>query len=442
MKTYKIYIMFAILIIMAGLGWWFFNSYGEFEQPEIKLSRDIQVIGPRSTLDISFMDAKSGLAQTTVSITQANNTRLLSTAKYSGKKVHQQTIPVTIDPASLKLHDGPAVLTISAVDNALWKNSATISKVINIDAVPPQIFLLTPTNHINPGGTCMILYRTSKPVMTTGIQVGNVFFPAYPTNISGKPCYIAYFALPIDVTPGGGHIKIVARDQGGNEAISSVPRLLLKKKFRNDKMALSENFLQRKMPEFLPINPALRDKTPIDIFIYVNTILRDENFKTIQTVCQKSEAKQLWQDTFLRMKDASPMALFGDRRFWTYNGRAVGESLHMGVDLASLATASIEAANSGVVAFSGPLGIYGNTVVIDHGFGLFTLYGHLSNINVSNGQRVKKEEIIGKSGLSGLAGGDHLHFSVIVGGQFVNPTEWWDPHWIADNVTKKMAVTF
>jgi len=442
MKTYKVYIIMAVVVLFAGLGWWFFNSYGEFEQPVIKLSRDIQAIGQRSTLDIAFEDAGSGLSQTTVSITQGNNTRILSSVNYPGKTTHQKTIPIIIDPIGLKLQDGPAVLTVTAVDNTLWKNSATVSKVISVDVIPPQVFLLTPTNHINPGGTCMILYRTSKPVAVSSVRVDDKIFPAYPVSVSGKPCYIAYFALPADVPSSGGIIKVYAQDQGGNETFATVPRLILKKKFRNDKMSLSDNFLQQKMPEFLPFNPTLRDKAPVDIFVYVNTVLRAENFKTIQAVCQKSEAKQLWQDTFLRMKDSSPMAMFGDKRTWMYKGKVIGDSVHLGADLASLANAPIEAANSGVIAFTGPLGIYGNTVMIDHGFGLFTLYAHLSNIKTQVGQSVKRGDVIGNSGLSGLAGGDHLHFSVIVGGQFVNPTEWWDPHWIADNVTKKMNVSF
>jgi len=91
-----------------------------------------------------------------------------------------------------------------------------------------------------------------------------------------------------------------------------------------------------------------------------------------------------------------------------------------------------------VVAFTGPLGIYGNTVVIDHGQGLFSLYSHLSSITTNVGKTVNKADLIGYSGVSGLAGGDHLHFSIIAGGQFVNPQEWWDPHWINDNVSKKL----
>jgi len=136
------------------------------------------------------------------------------------------------------------------------------------------------------------------------------------------------------------------------------------------------------------------------------------------------------------------MALYGDRRTYLYDGKPVGESVHMGVDLASTTQAAIEAANIGTVVFAGPLGIYGNAVIIDHGFGLFTLYSHLSSISVKSAQLVSRGSVIGASGLSGLAGGDHLHFGMLVGGQFVNPQEWWDPHWIKDNVMRKMEVSF
>jgi murein DD-endopeptidase MepM/ murein hydrolase activator NlpD len=142
------------------------------------------------------------------------------------------------------------------------------------------------------------------------------------------------------------------------------------------------------------------------------------------------------------MKDAAPMAQFGDHRIYVHAGKTVGESTHLGVDLASTANAPVEAANNGVVIHAGYLDIYGNMVLIDHGLGIFSLYAHLSSIDAKTGQAVKKGEVLGKSGLTGLAGGDHLHFSILVGGQFVNPTEWWDPHWIQDNITRKMQVSF
>ena len=274
----------------------------------------------------------------------------------------------------------------------------------------------------------------------SGVMVENQFFTSYPILISGKLFHIVYFALPVDAKQGVTRIKVVAKDMAGNEASLALPHLIKNKKFRYDKMNLSDNFLQQKMPDFQMSNPNLRGKTPVETFIFVNGQLRQDNLKTIQSMSQKSEPKQLWQDTFLRMKNASPMALFGDVRTYLFQGKVVGESVHEGVDLASTEHAPIEAANDGVVVFAGPLGIYGNAVMIDHGFGLFSLYGHQSIINVKMGQPVKKGDVIGNSGISGLAGGDHLHFALIVGSQFVNPQEWWDPHWIADNVTKKIAM--
>jgi len=406
------------------------------------MTEDIRALGRHSVLNIAVGDAKSGLRRVSVSITQGNRTQVISDRHYNAKTQHRDTLLLPIDSTALKLQDGPALLTIAATDQSLWSNTSSVSKTMDAEIVPPQIFLLTPTNYVSPGGTGMILYRTSKPVHTTGVFVDDIPFAAYPTTLSGKACYIVFFAMPIDNGSDRGRIRIVARDAGGNEATAVVPRLVLKKKFRNDKMALSDHFLQQKMPEFIAQNPALRDKTPIDIFVYVNSELRGKNNRTIEEIARKSGAKQLWQDTFLRMKDASPMAQFGDRRLWLYRGRPIGESVHMGVDLASTAKAPIEAANTGIIAFTGALGIYGNTVIIDHGQGLQTLYAHLSDIQVQNGQSIKRGEVIGHSGLSGLAGGDHLHFSMVVGGKFVNPTEWWDAHWIADNVTKKIPASF
>ena len=148
----------------------------------------------------------------------------------------------------------------------------------------------------------------------------------------------------------------------------------------------------------------------------------------------------MWEGTFARMNNAAPMALFGDQRTYMYDGKSLGNSIHLGIDLASTVHAPIEAANNGMVVFAGPLGIYGNAVMIDHGMGLLSLYGHLSAIETTVGKTVRKSEKIGLSGATGLAGGDHLHFSILVNGQFVNPQEWWDPHWIEDNVMKKMTI--
>ena len=70
--------------------------------------------------------------------------------------------------------------------------------------------------------------------------------------------------------------------------------------------------------------------------------------------------------------------------------------------------------------------------------GVASLYGHLSSVEVKAGDTVDAGQVLGRSGMTGLAGGDHLHFTMLVGGRPVNPVEWWDPHWIEDRVERKL----
>ena len=265
-----------------------------------------------------------------------------------------------------------------ATDHSLFNNQTILSQPVTINTVPPQIYLLNPVNHANQGGTCFIAFRTSKPSALTGVYVNNYFTPGYTILIDNKPTSLAYFAIPMDATKTKTIIKVFARDTAGNESMIAIPCLIKEKKFRADKMNLGETFLQQKMPEFQAMIPALQGKTLVEVFTYVNGQMRDDNFRTIQTICQKSSPNKLWEGTFLRMKNAQPMALFGDKRTYMAGGKAIANSVHAGVDLASNAHAAIEAANNGIVVFAGPLGIYGNAVIIDHGQGLFSLYGHMS----------------------------------------------------------------
>jgi murein DD-endopeptidase MepM/ murein hydrolase activator NlpD len=442
MKRSFWYTIVIVILLAAGGGAWFLMTVGEGKSPSAVADGDPGMIGKQKLLKVTFSDEGQGLRHTEIVITQDNRPRILSSIDYPEAGVRRKEVSVAVDASVLKLNDGPASLTLTAVDYSLWKNRTVITRPVQIDFMPPQIFQLNPANHINPGGVCIVTYRLSEAVSQTGVQVGDLFYPGHPVTLAGKPAYVAYFALPLDATQGAPQIRILARDQAGNETVSGIPALIKKRKFRSDTMILSDAFLANKMPEFQADIPALRGKTPIETFIYVNTRLRNDNFQTLQSICRKSESRQLWQDTFLRMKNAAPMALFGDHRTYLYGGKPVGESLHTGVDLASLVHSPIEAANSGIIRFTGPLGIYGNTVIIDHGLGLTTLYGHMSAIQVRPDQTVTRGEVIGSSGMTGLAGGDHLHFGVAVNGQFVDPREWWDPHWIADNVTAKMTVAF
>ena len=95
----------------------------------------------------------------------------------------------------------------------------------------------------------------------------------------------------------------------------------------------------------------------------------------------------------------------------------------------------------GTISVAGdPLGIYGNCIVVDHGYGLQSIYGHLSEIAVHEGDMVKRGQVMGKSGQTGMAGGDHIHFSMQLEGIQIDPKEWWDAHWIKDHIAKRVAL--
>ena len=441
MKKTGTYIMIAIIILLAGTaGWLYFANYLDGKKPTITLSRNIVAIGKQQNIGITFSDDGGGLSLLKVEIIQDSQPRVLAQEIIPAKGIKQKAVNLKADTESLKLKNGPAVLRVTADDFSLFNNETTLDVPVTIDTIPPQISILNPVNYLNQGGTGFIAYRISKRASSTGVYVDDQFAPGYTIPMTNGAMSVTYFAVPLDASNQKSRIYVFASDEAGNVSKISLPCTIKPKKFRSDSVNLSNNFLQKIVPEFQASVPGLQGKTSEEVFTYINTTLREQNTITIQDVCRKSVNKKLWEGTFVRMSNAAPMALFGDQRTYMFDGKSLGNSVHLGIDLASTIHSPIEAANNGIVVFAGPLGIYGNAVIIDHGMGLLSLYGHLSAIETAVGKTVRKTEKIGLTGSTGLAGGDHLHFSILVNGQFVNPQEWWDPHWIEDNVMKKMTI--
>ena len=108
---------------------------------------------------------------------------------------------------------------------------------------------------------------------------------------------------------------------------------------------------------------------------------------------------------------------FGNRR----DPKTGRTRMHSGVDFAGPSGTAIRATSDGVVTRAGWYGGYGNTVIIEHAFGIETLYAHLSRVDVKQGQRVSRGDVIGGMGTTGRSTGVHLHYEVRVGGNAVNP---------------------
>ena len=210
-------------------------------------------------------------------------------------------------------------------------------------------------------------------------------------------------------------------------------------RYRRSKVTVSDDFIRHKIVPLLAgaggSGGSLRDQ-----FLQVNHHLRRKNEETIRKTCRSSAARKLWDGRFIQLRNSAVQANFADQRSYYYRNQKIDEARHLGYDLAVTRRYPVGAANGGVVVFAGPLGIYGNTVIIDHGFGLCSLYSHLSSVAAASGDTVKKGAILGRTGETGLAIGDHLHYGVYVHGVAVLPLEWWDAKWIRDNVTGKLRV--
>ena len=421
----------------------------EGEAPVFQLQRPIETIGASYTLRAEASDRKSGLRRVWIAILQeGKETTLLdktfpSTGLLRRGVLHRHEISFDINPDMLGLQDGEALLRTAVWDYSYrgWGagNRSYSEYKILIDTKPPTIDVLTRVHNLNQGGTGLVVYRVSEDNTFSGVQVGDVVFPGYSGFSSDPRLFLAFFALPYDKGPDT-QLFVKATDKANNTSKAGFPHHINAKSFKKDTITLSDGFLRQKMPEFAGfIAESVDPSAPlIDRFIAVNRYLRRANHETLMAVLKRTDPKLYWKGAFLRLPHSARKSGFADHRTYLYEGQTVDEQVHLGIDLASTEHSPVPAANNGRVAFAEFVGIYGNTVILDHGFGLFSMYGHLSRIQVEKDQMVSKGDVIGFTGTTGLAGGDHLHYSMMVGQTFVNPVEWWDPTWIKHNVTDKL----
>jgi murein DD-endopeptidase MepM/ murein hydrolase activator NlpD len=282
--------------------------------------------------------------------------------------------------------------------------------------------LIADDPYINFGGVGLVAYKTSPDAATSGVKIGNYFFPGYKGQTKDPATYIAFFAHPYNVSEDEKAV-LVATDKAGNSRELRLAYTLKDVKYKKSSIPVSDDFIQAKVAPLLN-DVGARQGSPKDVFVKVNHGLRKENEDKIREVGQKTANRMLWSGPFIQLSNSKVEANFADARTYIYHDQPIDTAYHLGFDLSVTKKYPVEAANSGVVSFVGDLGIYGNTVIIDHGLGLSTLYGHLSSIDVKEGEQIKQQQIIGKTGETGLAVGDHLHFATLLQGIPVLPKEW------------------
>ena len=418
-------IVFGVLIFFEG------------EKPVITLDNDVVFLSGDSEFSLTAKDEKKGLRSLKVTIKQDTNVKELLNSTFPRQGFTGQVGPgedkatIRFIPKEGGFKNGAAVLTFEAADYSLRGllsgNKTVVEKQVTIDTKPPKINILHSERYIFPGGTGIVLYRLSPDAIEHGLTVGDAFHPGFPLADSKENTYIAYFGLPYNVSTLKNSF-VTAKDQAGNIAKTPFSSTVKKPNFRQDRINVGDGFLNKKIPEFEQSYPDLAGTT-VEKYITVNNKVRQLNNQQIFDICQNPHQEKLWHGSFLRMAGSS-RAKFADHRTYYYGGKKIDRQVHLGMDIASTSRVEVKAANAGKVAFADYLGIYGNMVILDHGQGVFSLYSHLSQIDVAVDDMIEKNVVIGRTGVSGMAGGDHLHFSMLINGIFVTPVEWWDQHWI------------
>jgi murein DD-endopeptidase MepM/ murein hydrolase activator NlpD len=332
------------------------------------------------------------------------------------------------------LKEGKARLIVEAQSNDLRGSTDSITTEVDVIFRPPSVTTDSFQHYINQGGSEMALITPSGFWSEAGVRVGDHVFRSFPLNgpLHGNE-RIALFAFPWDMPRDTAPVVFV-RNTAGTEATARFWFKVFPKKFRARDLPIDDAFLEKVVNQVDPSGSG----DLLTRFLKINGDMRRENNKTLADLRLKTEEKFLWTEPFLQLVNSKVESSFADVRSYIYKGKKVDQQTHLGFDLAVGQHTPVPAANDGKVVWAGPLGIYGNCIVVDHGFSLQSVYGHLSEIAVKEGQMVKRGETMGKSGSTGLAGGDHVHFSMQIDGVQVNPIEWWDQHWIHDHVLGRL----
>jgi len=446
-----VFFLFVLAAILMGFLW----KVASRQAPTILLPQPPKGLGQKTELVVDASDAKHNLKTLALEVVQdgqvIHESRMVISARphrwwrfWSAGPVSATAWTVLVGREVIPaLKEGHATVRITALNDSWGRffrgGRSDVALDLPVRFAPPRLEVLTTQHYINQGGCDMAVFKVSAGTTESGMQVGDFFFPSFP--MKDTETRLCVFAYPYNVDPASVP-HLVARDDVGNQTLASFNYKVFPKKFHSDTIDLDKTaggkFLENVVPPIMSQTPELQDQgSLIKNFLLINGSLRQEDAQKLVAFSQRTAPKFLWKGPFLRLPGKTE-ASFADYRTYIFGGQTVDHQTHLGFDLAGSEHMPVRAANDGVIVFAGYLGIYGNAVVIDHGCGIQSLYGHLSSIAVKEGDQVKNEQEIGRSGQTGLAGGDHLHFTMLLDGIPVNPVEWWDPHWIHDRIEAKL----
>jgi murein DD-endopeptidase MepM/ murein hydrolase activator NlpD len=453
MRAFMKFILLLLVIagVAGGVAWFW---AGRMPGPTIELRQPAGFIGQGTTLEMTVEAPEGQFSRVDAVVEQNGKTFPVFSADQqdqAGVKRDGANKLYVMRPVGKRalpeLQSGPARVVARATRLVLYglrERETVVTRDVQVRLEPPRVAVLSQFHFINHGGSEFVVYRVTPEDVESGVRVGDKEYPGFPARgagIAGDPALrVAFFALLYD-QPLNTNIQVYARDVADNRATTPLDYRVFPKPFRKSRIEIDDRFLSRVVPAIASNTPD--EQIPTDDvlpgFLKINGDLRRKNNQYIRDLAKKTSAEMLFKDVFQQLGNSQVEAGFADARTYVYKGKEVDQQVHLGFDLAVTANVPIAASQQGVVVHADFLGIYGNCVIIDHGLGVQSLYAHLSSIDVKPGDKVAKGQQVGRSGMTGLAGGDHLHFTMLVGGEQVTPVDWWSAQWMQDRVLRKIT---
>jgi murein DD-endopeptidase MepM/ murein hydrolase activator NlpD len=445
----KLIFFLLVVAVLVGGGAWLWA--GRMPGPTIELKQPEKFVGMGTTLELRAESPDGRFSRLDVTVEQNGKSWPVYTLEgqpaASGEPAKQVYVMRPIGKRAIpELQNGAARITVTAARPVVYgirQAESTVTRDVQVRLEPPRVEVLSTFHYVNVGGSEFVVYRATPPDVESGVRVGDIEYRGYPASgvgINADPAMrVAFFALLWNQDRNA-PMNVFARDVAGNMATVPLDHMVFPKVYQKSRIEIDDRFIGRVVPAIAAASPDEKIDTNDTLagFLQINRDLRQKNNQYLVDLAKKSSPELLFRDQFQQLGNSQVEAKFADTRTYIYNGKEVDQQVHLGFDLAVTANVPIVASQKGVIVHASDLGIYGNCVVIDHGMGVQSLYGHLSSIGVKVGDKVEKGQQLGRSGMTGLAGGDHLHFTMLVGGQQVTPVDWWSKQWMQDRVLRKI----
>jgi len=437
-KSPVAFVFGALAIIAIGTVAYVYNaSVFEREAPRVVIAQEIEW-NLKDPISVTISDA-SGVRLVKATLNDGEKSVVLES-----KEMKQPSMSVDLNLSFPKTGFGANKksfeLSIEATDASRWNffagNAVMAKSIIKVDTKRPEVNVMASSYKIMKGGAASVIFRAQDEAMKSLYVETNFGKKFYPTPFYKEGYYIVLVAWPTQVSTFSA--SVVAKDRAGNVTRAQIPYFLQDRKYKTSTIPLQDSFLDGKIADLIgEMAPERSSLSRLEKFKYVNETMRQSNEAAIlkvTSVVPTTRISDFAMKPFYPLRNGKVVASFGDHRFYEYEKQPVSESHHLGLDLASNAQASMQTSNDGVVVFARENGIYGNNIILDHGLGVYSLYGHCSSYMVKENDSVKAGDFIAKTGVTGLALGDHLHFGMYVQGVDVRPEEWMDSVWLKESI--------